>query len=300
MRCLSFGMMCIQSYSLNSRKSFIPFFISVFEGLSNSPEHWKHGTNWFCPFPSLSLAKPLDCILKASPQGLLPYLATDSFLRLFIKDQLSKHQSPAIKIHYLASLANLSNKDLPTHPNDFSFLILKNTLLQKHLLSVLVWYSGSPHFACPSKVINLFCAENLVYRCVLYLLQARSLSLLSLSLSLSPPSLWHFSFIRELFTFHDFISFLLFLLLLMSSLNSCGTFIGCRKLFHFSYIYWDLLRMWSILEKYFEVVRRFILCVCVYVFQRNPLYLSNFKIKKSVFFLKGFPIYVTCSLSWSS
>lgn len=40
--------------------------------------------------PSLSHAKPLDCIPKTSPQGPLPYLATDSFLRMITEVQLSK------------------------------------------------------------------------------------------------------------------------------------------------------------------------------------------------------------------
>lgn len=51
----------------------------------------------FYPSP---LAKPLDYVPKAQHQGPVPYLITDSFLRLPTKVQISKHQGPAIKIHY--------------------------------------------------------------------------------------------------------------------------------------------------------------------------------------------------------
>lgn len=74
---------------------------------------------------ALTLAKLLDYIPKTSSQDLFPYLATDSFQRLMAKVQLSKHQGPAIKVHYLTTLAILSNQDLATrlvHPSrDFPF-----------------------------------------------------------------------------------------------------------------------------------------------------------------------------------
>lgn len=47
------------------------------------------------------------------------------------KVQLSKHQGPAIKIYYLATLANMSNRDLPTQPTtDFPVLSLKTATVE--------------------------------------------------------------------------------------------------------------------------------------------------------------------------
>ena len=68
----------------------------------------------------LSLAKPLIYILKVNHQGLFLYLATVYaylMLRMIIKVHLSKHQGPAIKIHYLATLSIMPNQDIPTHPS---------------------------------------------------------------------------------------------------------------------------------------------------------------------------------------
>lgn len=59
----------------------------------------------FCPF-ALVLSLVINCYIpQASPQGIVPYLTTDSSLR-------QKHLGYQIKIPYSA---NLSNQDLPTH-----------------------------------------------------------------------------------------------------------------------------------------------------------------------------------------
>jgi hypothetical protein len=51
-------------------------------------QHGKHDKP--CPPLFPPFVKPLDYIPKVSPQGLFPLLATDPFLRLISKVQLSK------------------------------------------------------------------------------------------------------------------------------------------------------------------------------------------------------------------
>lgn len=58
----------------------------------------------------------------------------NSSLRMITKVQLSKHQGPAIKIHYLTTLSILSNQDIPAHPSTDTPLFFLKTLLRYLLL----------------------------------------------------------------------------------------------------------------------------------------------------------------------
>lgn len=58
----------------------------------------------------------------------------NSSLRMITKVQLSKHQGPAIKIHYLTILSILSNQDIPAHPSTDTPLFFLKTLLRYLLL----------------------------------------------------------------------------------------------------------------------------------------------------------------------
>lgn len=129
-------------------------------------------------FPSFSLAKLLDHLPKASPQGLFPYLATASLPRQHNKVQQSRIFSRL--------LPNQSSQDLPTDPNiDSPFCLLKDSLLQKHLLSVLVQARGrpSPFWASERRVLfrkwaasSLLpdCGSDRTTRCLLFPLSSHS------------------------------------------------------------------------------------------------------------------------------
>lgn len=85
----------------------------------------------------------------------------------------------------------------------------------------------------------------------------------------------HFSLTSELFSFHEFVHFLL----LNSSLTH-GSHIGCRELFPFSCIYWDLsyvqvcCQFW---RKFLELLRRkyipFVLTEMFYKYVQIPFVL---------------------------
>lgn len=135
--------------------------------------------------PSFSLAKLLDHLPKASPQGLFPYLATASLLRQHTKFQ----QSRIMK--WL--LAKASNQDLPTHPNTDSPLFVSLETHSCKNICCLSW--SNPEAAPPASepqrggrcseselstgkpplcFLLPDCRSNRTTRCLLFLLSSHS------------------------------------------------------------------------------------------------------------------------------
>lgn len=161
--------------------------MSVREGLdqlvSGRKAVLRGSQTWSRLTPSFSLAKLLDHLPKASPQGLFPYLATASLLRQHTKVQ----QSRIIK--WL--LAKASNQDLPTHPDTDSPLFLSPKRLTPAKTSVVcpgpTQSSPSPFWASERRVMfrewaehqqasSLLpdCGSNRTTRCLLFLLSSHS------------------------------------------------------------------------------------------------------------------------------
>lgn len=85
----------------------------------------------------------------------------------------TEHQGLPIKIHFLATLANLCHQDLQTHPRrDFPPFLLKVPPAETPAACCLLLpISETAPIPVPTplspRVINLICAENLESKCVL-------------------------------------------------------------------------------------------------------------------------------------
>lgn len=114
----------------------------------------------FALSPSLSLAKWLDYIPKARPKGLS---LIGPLLYAWLKLQGLTIKTP-IKIQYLVTMTSLSNQDWVTHPSThFPSFPLETAFADCiHLIR-----GQSTPSTCPAQVINLPCAEHLVFGCVL-------------------------------------------------------------------------------------------------------------------------------------
>lgn len=111
----------------------------------------------------LFIGKPLGYIPKTSPYFL--------WLTKTSEPNYQNSKVQQIKIHYLATLVNLSNQDLLTHPStEFLLFILKKySCRDTRCCLFLILRQPEPLTPAlvPSREIHLLCAENLAAGCVL-------------------------------------------------------------------------------------------------------------------------------------